>query len=461
MAERQRGTGRIARSTKLGGVAAGAAARAIGTKAANRVRSRSEDEADEAMARQALETADRLVTVLSTMKGAAMKLGQTFSVIDLGLVPPEHREAFQAKLAKLQASAEPHPFKEIRKVVEQDLGEKLSANFDDFSEEPIAAASIGQVHRATTVDGRDVAVKVQYPGIKDAVRADMQNLGIGLKLLSRISPGLDTKEILQEIRERIGEELDYEHEATNHRAMARAYRGHPFVVVPDVITDLCRERVIVTEYVDGRRFEEILRLPQDERSRFGEILGRFYVNGPLRHRLLNGDPHPGNSLFLADGRVAFIDFGFFKHMTAEEAEVQRQTLQAVHEHDDDVLFELMRAQGVVTGRRDGELEQLRSIYDALCGWLFVDEEYEITPRIVTKAIVEQGKMSRSDVKLPADQIVAARAYVLVLAILGQLRAKNNWSRVAREVIYGDPPVTELGRAEAEWLGNGRPALAPA
>jgi hypothetical protein len=127
----------------------------------------------------------------------------------------------------------------------------------------------------------------------------------------------------------------------------------------------------------------------------------------------------------------------------------------VHEHDDDRLFELMRSQGVVTGRRDGELEQLRSIYDALCGWLFVDEDYEITPRIVTKAIVEQGKMNRSEVKLPADQIVAARAYVLVLAILGQLRAKNNWSRVAREVIYGEPPLTELGRAEAEWLAGGR------
>ena len=459
MAERQRGTGRIARSTKLGGVAAGAAARALGTKAANVVRS--DEAAEEAMARQALETADRLVTVLSTMKGAAMKLGQTFSVIDLGLVPRGQRDAFQAKLAKLQASAEPHPFKEIRKVVEQDLGEKLSENFSDFSEEPIAAASIGQVHRATTAGGRDVAVKVQYPGIKDAVRADLQNLGIALKLLARISPGLDTKEIAREVRERISEELDYEHEATNHRAMARAYRGHPFVVVPDVITDLCRERVIVTEFVEGRRFEEILGLPQQERSRLGEILGRFYVTGPMRHRLLNGDPHPGNSLFLNDGRVAFLDFGFFKRMSAEEAEIQRQTLQAVHEHDDELLFELMRSQGVVTGRREGELEQLRSIYDALCGWLFVDEEYEITPRIVTKAIVEQGKMNRSDVKLPADQIVAARAYVLVLAILGQLRATNNWSRIAREAIYGDPPQTELGRAEAEWLGSAGRTLTPA
>jgi predicted unusual protein kinase regulating ubiquinone biosynthesis (AarF/ABC1/UbiB family) len=449
MAERNRGTGRIGRSTKLGGVAAGHAARTIGTRAANLVRD--DAAAEEAIARQALETADRLVTVLSTMKGAAMKLGQTFSVVDLGFVPEEQRAQFQAKLAKLQAGAKPHPFKEIRQVVEQDLGERIGDVFAEFSEEPIAAASIGQVHRARLrEDGRDVAVKVQYPGIKDAVRADLQNLGLGLKLLARISPGLDTKEIAAEVRERITEELDYELEASNQRAIARKYRGHPFVVVPDVVTELCRERVIVSDFIDGRRFEEILTLPDDERARFGEILARFYVNGPMRHRLLNGDPHPGNSLFLADGRVAFLDFGFFKKMTAEEAELQRETLQSVHEWDVERLFELMRRQGVVTGRIDGELEQIMSIYQSLCGWLLEDGEVEISPRIVTRAIAEQGKMSRSDVKLPAEQIVAARAYVLVLAILGQLRARNNWASIAREVIYGDEPRTELGRQEAGW-----------
>ena len=259
MAERKRGAGRISRSTKLGGVAASHAVRSLGTRAANVVRS--EEAGQEAIGRQAIETADRLVTVLGTMKGAAMKLGQTFSVIDIGLVPEDHREEFQRKLARLQASAEPHPFKEIRGVVEQDLGERLSSAFSDFSQEPIAAASIGQVHRATLRDGRDVAVKVQYPGIKEAVRADLQNLGLALKLLARVSPGLDTKEIATEVRERISEELDYELEASNQRAVARRYRRHPFVVVPDVVTELCRERVIVSDFVAGRRFEEITSLP--------------------------------------------------------------------------------------------------------------------------------------------------------------------------------------------------------
>jgi predicted unusual protein kinase regulating ubiquinone biosynthesis (AarF/ABC1/UbiB family) len=448
MAERSKGPGRVARSRKLAAVGAGHAARTIGSRAATI--GKGEEARQAAMGRQALETADRLVTVLGTMKGAAMKLGQTFSVVDVGLVPPEQREEFQRKLAKLQASAEPHPFKEIRKVVEQDLGEKLSGAFADFSEEPIAAASIGQVHRATLHDGRDVAVKVQYPGVKEAVKADLQNLGLALKLLARISPGLDTKEIADEVRERIAEELDYELEAANQRAVARVYRDHPFVVVPDVVTDLCRERVIVSEFIEGRRFEEIVDLPDAERSRFGEILGRFYVNGPMRHRLLNGDPHPGNSLFLADGRVAFLDFGFFKKLSPEEAQVQKDILIAVHRGDEDALFRIMLDQGVVSARNQRDLELIMELYGTLCGWLLVDDEVTISQTVVTEAIVMQGRMNRSDVKLPADQIVAARAYVLVLAILGQLKATNNWSRIAREVIYDEPPVTELGRIEADW-----------
>jgi predicted unusual protein kinase regulating ubiquinone biosynthesis (AarF/ABC1/UbiB family) len=450
VAERTRGSGRIARSTKLGGVAAGAAARTLGTRAANVVRS--DEAAEAAIGRQALETADRLVTVLGTMKGAAMKLGQTFSVIDVGLVPEDYREEFQAKLAKLQASAEPARFKDVERVIEQDLGEKLATNFKDFDANPIAAASIGQVHRAALHDGRDVAVKVQYPGINDAVRADLQNLGIGLKLLARISPGLDTKEIAMEVRERITEELDYELEAANHRAMARQYRGHPFIVVPDVVTELCRERVIVSEFINGRRFEQITDLPAAERNRYGEILARFYVNGPMRHRLLNGDPHPGNSLFLADGRVAFLDFGFFKKMSQREAEIQREMLIAIHRWDIDAVDTLMREIGAFARRNDEELERVMRIYDSLCGWLLRDEPVTISPDLVTAAIVEQGKMNRREITLPADQIVATRAYVLVLAIMGKLAATNNWSRVAREVMYGEPPVTELGIAEADWMG---------
>ena len=307
---------RLGRGTRLGGMAAGAAARQLGTRIGNR--RRTPDEAQDALGRQALEMADRIVKVLGGMKGAAMKVGQTLSVLDPGVVPGPYREEFQAKLAQLQTMAPSVSFKDMRRVVEQDLGEGLGAAFAEFDEEAIAAASIGQVFRARLHDGRAVAVKVQYPGIKDVVRADLKNLGLVLRVAARFAPGLDTKEIAQEITERVTEELDYELEASNHRALAREYRGHPFIVVPPVITELCRERVIVTEYVEGRRFVDIRGEPDAERSRWGEILFRFYVNGPYRHLLLNGDPHPGNSLFMADGRVAFIDFGFFKRQTRED-----------------------------------------------------------------------------------------------------------------------------------------------
>ena len=160
-------------------------------------------------------------------------------------------------------------------------------------------------------DGRAVAVKVQYPGIAEAIHADMQNLRLGLKLLNVIAPGIDTGAIADEIRERIRDELDYELEAANHRAMARTNRCHPFIVVPDVVTRLCRERVIVSELVEAHRFSEVRTWPAERRDRLGEILIRFYIDGSLRHRLLNGDPHPGNSLFFDDRRVVFIDFGFF------------------------------------------------------------------------------------------------------------------------------------------------------
>ena len=243
-------------------------------------------------------------------------------------------------------------------------------------------------------------------------------------------------------------------EAQNHRAIAREYRGHPFVVVPDVVTDLCRERVIVTEFVEGRRFDEILSLPEDERSRFGEILFRFYVNGPFRHRLLNGDPHPGNSLFLADGRVAFLDFGFFKRLPDDEMAVQLAMLHAVYDHDAQRLWDISRDQGLVSGGGSEQVQRLFEMYESMCGWFLVDEPVTLTSDIATRAVLEQGNMRRGgygDIKLPADQIVAARAYVLVLAILGQLQATNNWFRIGREVIFGDPPQTELGRIEHEHL----------
>ena len=328
-------TSRLRRSARLGSLAAGQAIRQAGTRATNVARSKEGREA--ALERRNMEAAEQIVAALGTMKGAAMKVGQVMSFLDAGLVPPEHRDEFQRKLAALRDAAPTVTFAEMRKVIEEEIEDPLEEVFEEFDEEPIAAASIGQVYRARLPDGRDVAVKVQYPGVAAAVRADLQNLGMILRLAKRIAPGLDPQAIGEEIRSRIEEELDYELEAQNQRTLARIYRGHPFIVVPGVVTSLSRERVLVSEYVEGIGFEEVKTYAQAARDRVGEILFRFYFGCLYRHHQFSGDPHPGNSMLLSDGRVAFFDFGLFKRMPAGavelEIEVARGDHRGRHPHD--------------------------------------------------------------------------------------------------------------------------------
>src|SRR5947209_6072824 len=253
-------TSRVRRTATVATLAASEAVKQFGTRAANVARS--EEASEEAMARRQLETAKQIVAALGTMKGAAMKLGQVMSFLDVGLVPEQFREEFQSELAKLRDAAPTVSFKQMRKVIEEDLEEPIDEVFSFFQEEPIAAASIGQVYRARLEDGRDVAVKVQYPGVASAVRADLQNLDLILRLLKRMTPALDVHAIAGEIRERIIEELDYELEAQNQRALARIFSGHPCIVVPNVVGSLTRERVLVSEYVEGVGFEQLRQRPQ-------------------------------------------------------------------------------------------------------------------------------------------------------------------------------------------------------
>ena len=254
-----------------------------------------------------------------------MKLGQVMSFLDVGLVPEEYREQFQAKLAELRDAAPKVAFKDMKKVLEQEYGEKLDDVFETFDPVPIAAASIGQVYRARLDDGRDVAVKVQYPGVNAAVRADMQNLGMILRLMKSVAPGLDPKSMGD------GDPLAHRGGARLRArgpepAPPRAHLPRPPVHRhPRRRHRLSHERVIVSEFVSGRGFEEMKQLPQDERDRIGETIFRFYFGCMYRHHQFSGDPHPGNCLLLDDGRMAFLDFGLFKRITAAAAEFELQT----------------------------------------------------------------------------------------------------------------------------------------
>jgi predicted unusual protein kinase regulating ubiquinone biosynthesis (AarF/ABC1/UbiB family) len=452
-------TSRVRRTATVASLAASEAVKQFGTRAANVARD--ESAAEEAMSRRQLETAKQIVAVLGTMKGAAMKLGQVMSFLDVGLVPEEHREEFQRELAKLRDAAPTVSFKQMRKVIEEDLEEPLESVFSSFREEPVAAASIGQVYRATLrEDGREVAVKVQYPGVAGAVRADMQNLDMIMRLLKRMTPGLDVKAVAEEIKDRIVEELDYELEAQNQRSLSRIFAGHPFIVVPKVVSELSRERVLVSEFIEGTGFEQLRARPQAERDRLGEIVFRFFLGCLYRHRQFSGDPHPGNFLLMADGRVAFLDFGLFKRMEREPVELELAAQRAVIENDAPTLHTLLADSGFLPQPERVDPDHLLAfIRDAIWWYTTADEPVQLTQEIATQVMIESSdprsshfrEMRHQDMR--PEHLFGRRMEMLTLAVLAQLRARANWHRIAREWIYGDPPITELGRAEAEFYGH--------
>ncbi|SDZ40159.1 ABC1 family protein [Amycolatopsis xylanica] len=447
-------TSRFARTGRLGVFAAGQAARQMGTKASTL--GRSEPERTRILERRALEAADQIVNMLGSMKGAAMKLGQMLSVIDIGIVPEDARADFQRKLAALRDQAPPVSFSGMRSVIESDLGKPLGDAFAKFDETPIAAASIGQVYRAELADGRVVAVKVQYPGIATAVRADLKNLALFLRFSKKLLPGLEAGPMTDEISTRIIEELDYRREAETQAEVAAAFRGHPFIVVPDSVPELCGEHVLVTEFVEGAGFAEIQREPQDVRDRVAEIAYRFYCGSLYRKHRFPGDPHPGNLLLCPDGRVAFLDFGLFKTMPEEDVHVELEVLRAASEGRARDVHALLDGIGVFP---DPDLIEpdvmLAYIRDAV-GWYLDDEEIAVTPELATDAFIASIDPRSAHFRklrwqhLPPAHLFARRVELYTFGLLGQLYARGNWHRIAREWLYGEAPVTPLGKLEEGW-----------
>src|ERR1700756_2308613 len=450
-------TGRVRRTAKVGRLIAGEVAKTYGNKAANLVRP--EESRSAANERRRMEAAGRGVEVLGQMKGPAMKIGQMASILDLGGLPPDEVDRLQAKLGELRDHAPRASFKEMRRVIEQDLGERVEDLFAEFDPDAAAAASIGQVYRARLSNGREVAVKVQYPGVAAAVRADMQNLGLILRLAKRIAPGMDPNAIGEEIRSRIFEELDYELEAQNQRTLARIFRGHPFIVVPDVVTSLSRERVMVSEFVHGTGFEALKDYPQEDRDRIGEIIYRFYFGCLYRHGQFSGDPHPGNSQLLEDGRMAFFDFGLFKRMPPGTVELEIQVARAIIEGDTDTIMRLGTEVGFFPEPEKFNPDRVLAHFRAATSWYTCDREMGLTPDYATQVLIDMSD-PRSEYfgqlrheSAPPAHIFGRRMEVLTLAVIAQLQARNNFHRIAREWLYGDGPATELGRQEAEFYAR--------
>jgi predicted unusual protein kinase regulating ubiquinone biosynthesis (AarF/ABC1/UbiB family) len=258
-------------------------------------------------------TAKDALEVVGNMKGVMMKFAQFASF------QPQVPESAREHLKQLQAAAPPMTSELAAECIERELGASPTDVFARYHHDPIASASIGQVHRARTKDGRDVAVKVQYPGVDDAIRSDLANAEGFIKTFgAALGEDGDLTPHLEEVARRVGDELDYETEAENQRFFAERYRGHPFVKVPDVLEELTTPRVLTSEFVIGRGFYDVLGDPARDRDRFGEIIFRFAFTSVFADGVFSGDPHPGNYLFLDDGRVCVLDFGLVKRTTPEE-----------------------------------------------------------------------------------------------------------------------------------------------
>lgn len=441
---------RLRRGAKLGGAVARNAVEGTVARASRRPGSTEQRRAAEE--RAALRAADRLVAVLGSMRGAAMKVGQALATVDLGLVPEHAQPAFQEKLTALTDRAPAAEFAELLPVIEADCPAGAFAAIDP---EPMAAASIGQVHRGTTADGRDVAIKVQYPGIERAIRADLKNLALLLGVWrGRRTTAIRSDELLAEISRTIMTELDYPGECAAQARVARRYAGHPFVRVPAALPDLSGRRVLVTEYVDGARFAALETAGRDVRDRAGEILHRFFVGGVFGDGEFCGDPHPGNVLVCDDGRLAFLDYGLYKTPGPESVEFERACFRAAVDGRGDELAALLRAAGAMRGA-GLDAQSLLRYFRLSAPWHLRPGPVTITTAEVKRAVAVATSPPPADppLRMPAAHTFSRRAELLTFGMIGRLEATADWHAICREWIDGAPPSTALGREHAAWLGS--------
>ena len=347
---------RMARTARLASLPLGVAGRAT-VGLGKRMTGRS---ADEITAELQARTAEQLFTVLGELKGGAMKFGQALSVFEAAL-PEETAAPYREALTKLQEAAPPMPAATVHRVLDEQFGRTWRSRFESFDDTPAAAASIGQVHRAVWADGREVAVKLQYPGAGPALLADFIQLSRMARLFGRMSPGLEIKPLLAELRERVMEELDYSLEADAQRAFAEAFAGDPDIAVPRVVASA--PKAVVSEWIEGTPLSRIIASgTQEQRDRAGTLLALLHYAAPARAGLLHADPHPGNFRLLPDGRLGVIDFGAVARLPEGYPEPLGRLTRAAVDHDGPAVVEIMRAQGFIRPRIDLDAEEVMDYF---------------------------------------------------------------------------------------------------
>jgi predicted unusual protein kinase regulating ubiquinone biosynthesis (AarF/ABC1/UbiB family) len=440
-------------------------------RAVNRVRTPERAAAAEQQRTGALVT--ELVEQLGRMRGAAMKVGQMLSMVEFDGLPEDQQVELQQKLSTLRDNIPPVSFARLEKLLRKEFGGPLSSVFSEFEERAFAAASIGQVHRARTLDGADVVVKVQYPGVAEAVETDLRNAMMLVPLVKRLAPGLDARALGAEMRERISDELDYELEAQNQRRVERLLRGHPFMRVPHVYTELSTRRALVSEYIEGERFEAVRAASEPERDRYAEIVFRFFFGLLYRDRIALGDPHPGNYLRCPDGSVCFLDFGLLRDISEARVQAERRIALAVRKKERAELKDALVAAGYLPEARADAVEadfamrlmRRATRWYAVPGqrrFADIGDEHEGERRPVEGEPGRPDEEKRAEFRnqvnqftLPPDAVLIRRMHGVVAVVLQNLRAGADWGAIAGEYLHREPPATELGRQEAQFLAARR------
>jgi len=381
-----------------------------------------------------IRSAQQVADVMGEMKGAFMKVGQLLSFADTAMLPPEVREV----LATLQADAPPMAYELVAEVVEAELGAPPDQAFDWFSPVPMAAASIGQVHAARVGDD-EVVVKVQYPGVADAVAADLNNAGLMAAAVSLVQPiaraymgRIDVKALAEEIRDRVLEELDYVGEAANQRLFADLYRGDPTIRIPEVYEDRSTGRVLTSAYHDGMRWAAAIEAPKELRDQWGLAISRFAFGSLYREGVANVDPHPGNYLFHEDGAVTFLDFGCVKRLTPDGVGSIRALGRAVLADDAEQFAEAMREGGFLAPDKAVDADRVYAAFRPAYLPVLSPQPYTYSPEETAKMIETNLGLTDEylaivrDFALPPDFLFVGRIALGTHSVLSGLRATGDW-----------------------------------
>ena len=396
-----------------------------------------------------LRTAEDVANVMGNMKGVTMKVGQIMSLMG-GAIP----EGFADRLSTLQSSAPPMAPELVRQVFMEDFGAPPEKLFRHFEKQPFAAASIGQVHRARLDDGSEVAVKVQYPGVAEAIGSDLANLNTLFGIVGFAARGLDPGPMVEDLRNGIAAELDYRLEVENQRRFYELFRDHPFIRIPNVYPELGSGRVLVQEFIKGKPFVAAREMTEEQRNRYAEIIFRFTFGCVHRHGLFQSDPHAGNYLLLDDGTVAFLDFGCITEFEPALRGKINELIAGVLTEDLPRWRSALEAIGYVpegTQLTNEELWQQMHIYYTF----ILKDNVRFMPDIAAAMIRqnlqltgETGRINRQ-LNIPQGVVFTQRITFGFTGLMASIRAVGPWRSITAEYVLGREPSTELGRLSAQ------------